>query len=285
VSGPPARSWSAARGPSLVLRRHLHVDHGHVPLCARALRRRSTASPTRRPRRAAPRTGSATRPRGAGRRPRRSPRRRTPRFPPRASRACRASRSSWRPRSPMPAPTTRSASWRTGRRRCAVSRRSSRSRRHAGRCSRGSLRIGRLLSVEFVEMVRYEGDRVAVVMAGWGTLTQVVSIRTRVPLEGRNLTRGRLPHRTCRPPRRLRRADRRARDGRRHSLGHRHADRRRGPCEGALIAASTHDERVPAETESRMGQFTELMATAIANAEARAEVAPSCRTQSGCSAR
>jgi hypothetical protein len=38
-------------------------------------------------------------------------------------------------------------------------------------------------------MVRYEGDRVAVVMAGWGTLTQAVSIRTRVPLEGRNLTR------------------------------------------------------------------------------------------------
>ena len=42
---------------------------------------------------------------------------------------------------------------------------------------------------------------------------------------------------------------------------------------GAMIAASTHDERLPADTESRIGQFTELMATAIANAEARAEVA------------
>ena len=42
---------------------------------------------------------------------------------------------------------------------------------------------------------------------------------------------------------------------------------------GAMIAASTHDAPLPPDTESRIGQFTELMATAIANAEARAEVA------------
>ena len=42
---------------------------------------------------------------------------------------------------------------------------------------------------------------------------------------------------------------------------------------GAMIAASTHDASLPPDTESRIGQFTELMATAIANAEARAEVA------------
>ena len=33
---------------------------------------------------------------------------------------------------------------------------------------------------------------------------------------------------------------------------------------GAMVAASTHDERLPADTELRIGQFTELMATAIA---------------------
>jgi hypothetical protein len=38
--------------------------------------------------------------------------------------------------------------------------------------------IGRLLGVDSVEMVRYDGDRVAVVMAGWATLTQAVSIGT-----------------------------------------------------------------------------------------------------------
>jgi signal transduction histidine kinase len=42
---------------------------------------------------------------------------------------------------------------------------------------------------------------------------------------------------------------------------------------GAMLAASAHDDALPADTESRIGQFTELMATAIANAEARTEVA------------
>jgi signal transduction histidine kinase len=39
---------------------------------------------------------------------------------------------------------------------------------------------------------------------------------------------------------------------------------------GAIVAASTHEEPLPPETESRLGEFTELMATAIANTESRA---------------
>jgi PAS domain S-box-containing protein len=39
---------------------------------------------------------------------------------------------------------------------------------------------------------------------------------------------------------------------------------------GAIVAGSTHDEPLPPETESRLGEFTELMATAIANTESRA---------------
>ncbi|MEA2293545.1 MAG: hypothetical protein QOE86_1184 [Solirubrobacteraceae bacterium] len=39
---------------------------------------------------------------------------------------------------------------------------------------------------------------------------------------------------------------------------------------GAIVAGSTHDEQLPPETESRLGEFTELMATAIANTESRA---------------
>jgi signal transduction histidine kinase len=39
-----------------------------------------------------------------------------------------------------------------------------------------------------------------------------------------------------------------------------------------MFAGTTRDKLLPAETESRLGQFTELMETAIANAEARAEV-------------
>ncbi|MFL5840587.1 MAG: GAF domain-containing protein, partial [Thermoleophilaceae bacterium] len=40
---------------------------------------------------------------------------------------------------------------------------------------------------------------------------------------------------------------------------------------GAIATATTRDERLPPETESRLGQFTELMATAIANIESHAK--------------
>jgi signal transduction histidine kinase len=39
---------------------------------------------------------------------------------------------------------------------------------------------------------------------------------------------------------------------------------------GAMTAGTSHDEPLPPETESRLGQFTELMATAIANTESHA---------------
>ncbi|HEX9379227.1 MAG TPA: GAF domain-containing protein, partial [Gaiellaceae bacterium] len=41
---------------------------------------------------------------------------------------------------------------------------------------------------------------------------------------------------------------------------------------GVMTTSSTNDEALPPDTESRLAQFTELMATAIANAEAHAEV-------------
>jgi signal transduction histidine kinase len=41
---------------------------------------------------------------------------------------------------------------------------------------------------------------------------------------------------------------------------------------GTMIAVTNQREPLPADTESRIGEFTELVATAIANAEARAEM-------------
>ena len=41
---------------------------------------------------------------------------------------------------------------------------------------------------------------------------------------------------------------------------------------GAISAGTTRDEPLPPETEARLGQFTDLMATAVANTESRAEV-------------
>jgi signal transduction histidine kinase len=44
---------------------------------------------------------------------------------------------------------------------------------------------------------------------------------------------------------------------------------------GAMAACATLDQPLPADTEARLASFTELVATAIANAEARTEVAAS----------
>ena len=44
---------------------------------------------------------------------------------------------------------------------------------------------------------------------------------------------------------------------------------------GIVVAASTHDEPMPDDAETRLGSFTELVSTAIANAEARAALTAS----------
>jgi PAS domain S-box-containing protein len=136
--------------------------------------------------------------------------------------------------------------------------------------------MGRLLAVDSVHMVRYEEDGVAAVVAGWGTLTQAVPIGTRVPLGGRNVTS--VVFRTERAARVDDYGDSSGpiaehvtAGGVRSAVGTPIVVE--GGLWGAMVAASTDDERLPADTELRLGQFTELMATAIANAEARAEVA------------
>jgi PAS domain S-box-containing protein len=136
--------------------------------------------------------------------------------------------------------------------------------------------IGRLLGVDSIEMVRYEQERFAVVMAGWGTIAVPLPSGTRVPLEGRNVTS--LIFRTGRA---ARLDDHRGSSGeiadRVTAAGVRSAVGTpifvEGRLWGAMIAASIHELVLPPGTESRIAQFTELMATAIANAEARAEVA------------
>jgi PAS domain S-box-containing protein len=136
--------------------------------------------------------------------------------------------------------------------------------------------VGRLLAVGSIEMVRYDSDRTAAVVAGWGPAEPVRPTGTRLPLGGRNVTS--LVFRTGRAARM---------DDYGHSSGAIAESVTAGGVRaavgtpiltggrlwGAMIAASTLDVPIPPDTEERLGQFTELMATAIANAEARAEVA------------
>jgi signal transduction histidine kinase len=135
--------------------------------------------------------------------------------------------------------------------------------------------IGRLLAVDAIQMVRYEDDRVAAVVGGWGTPAPAVPIGTRMPLGGRNVTS--LVFQTGRA---ARLDDYRDWNGpiaeRVTAGGVRSAVATpifvEGRLWGAMMAASTHDDSLPPDTEARIAQFTELMATAIANAEARAQV-------------
>jgi signal transduction histidine kinase/CHASE3 domain sensor protein len=133
--------------------------------------------------------------------------------------------------------------------------------------------IGQLLGTEEIRMLRYEDDRSAVVVASWGQSKGVMPIGSRLRLEDES-TASRV-FRTGQPAR----IDDYAR------VSGRTADKARSAAIrsvvatpilvedrlwGAMTAGTTHDEPLPPDTEFRLGQFTELMATAIANTESHA---------------
>jgi signal transduction histidine kinase len=135
--------------------------------------------------------------------------------------------------------------------------------------------IGQLFGTGDIRMVRYEADSYAVVVAGTGARPELFPVGLRIPLGGDNATS--LVFRTGRPARI---------DDYRQASGP-IADAVRpggvrsivgapivvgGRLWGAMIVVMLGDEILPPDTESRLEQFTELIATAIANAEARAEV-------------
>jgi signal transduction histidine kinase len=139
--------------------------------------------------------------------------------------------------------------------------------------------VGGLLSVEDATMLRYADDRNATVVASWGSrdARERVEAGTRRNLGGSNITT--LVHRTGLPARI---------DDYTQATGP-IADnvRELGLCsavgapievEGRLwgvIVVGQGTAPLPAATESRLAKFTELIATAIANIQARADLAAS----------
>jgi signal transduction histidine kinase len=133
---------------------------------------------------------------------------------------------------------------------------------------------GRLLPADLTLIGRFEDGLVSGV-AGWSMSGEDVPIRSKVSLGGRNVTD--IVYHTGRPARLDTYAD---------ASGAVGADARgrgigsavgapiivEGLLWGVMIAASTHGEPLPRSTEERLADFTELVATAIANAEARAEL-------------
>jgi signal transduction histidine kinase len=106
-----------------------------------------------------------------------------------------------------------------------------------------------LLGVEVTTMVRFEQDGTATVVAHSGQRHPAFSVGTRVPLKGENI------------------------------LGIRFAVESPivvdGRVWGSMAAASRKGRPLPAGAESRIGEFTELVATAIANIQARSDLAGS----------
>jgi signal transduction histidine kinase/uncharacterized protein YoaH (UPF0181 family) len=132
--------------------------------------------------------------------------------------------------------------------------------------------VGQLLDVDSAHMARYDGDSV-VGVASWGT-GAVVAGGTRTSLEGESVTAR--VFRTGRPER-VEGYDGLPGEGAAvgREMGLRSSvaapivvDQR---LWGVMIASTTHEEPLPADTEARILAFTELVATAISNTEARAE--------------
>jgi PAS domain S-box-containing protein len=136
---------------------------------------------------------------------------------------------------------------------------------------------GRLLGVGVAMLVRYEDDGTATVVAAWGE-DGVTPVGTRLPVEGENLVT-----RVRRTGRSARIGDYEKATGAIATLARRAGIRSAvgapivagGRLWGAMLAMSRAVEPLPRETMERIGEFAELVAAAISNAEARSELAAS----------
>ena len=147
--------------------------------------------------------------------------------------------------------------------------------------------VGRLLPVDSADMTRCEPDGDATFVAAWGTAAAVFPVGSRWALGGKNLST--LVARTGRPARIESYADASGPiDAALHGTGIRSAVGTpihvEGRLWGVMSAASSREEPLPADTETRLTQFTELLATAVANAESRGRDRPAGRGAGGVAA-
>ena len=135
--------------------------------------------------------------------------------------------------------------------------------------------IGHLFGLEEIRLVRYDEDRTAVVVASSGPTDDFFPVGSRVSEDADSAS-----SRVLRTGEPVRIDDYGTKSGTIaeavRSMGIRVVVATpisvEGRLWGAISAGTTRDEPLPPETEARLGQFTELMATAVANTESRAEV-------------
>ncbi len=134
---------------------------------------------------------------------------------------------------------------------------------------------GRLLGAHHATMSRYDPDGTGSVVASWSETGAAFPVGTRLPLGGRNAHT--LVFQTHRP---ARISDYAAASGPPGKAAREFGFRAsvsvpvvvEGGLWGVLVVEYTRDEPMPPDTEARLTGFTELAATAIANAQARVEL-------------
>jgi GAF domain-containing protein len=133
--------------------------------------------------------------------------------------------------------------------------------------------VARLLSADLANVIRYESDETVTLVASAGDLFPVGS---RWPLAGQSNLATLVSETGC-PARIDNYADATGplaedirEEGIRSAVGTPIIVE--GRLWGLITAGSSQEQPLPPDTEARLGSFTELVATAIANAEARAEV-------------
>ena len=138
--------------------------------------------------------------------------------------------------------------------------------------------VGLLSGGDFARMERYETDGSVTGIAGWSRDVGRLVVGTRITLEGMSIAA--LVRQSGRPVRIDSFADASGpfaqearRLGIRSSVGCPIVVA--GRLWGVIAASSRGEEPFPPDTESQIADFTELVATAIANAESRAELAAS----------
>ena len=136
--------------------------------------------------------------------------------------------------------------------------------------------VGRLFGTDLAGMIEYEADGTVTAVATWAAVGEHPEVRGRWSLGGDRLAT--TISTTGRPAREDDWADVagpiaafvREQLGIDSSVGSPVVVE--GSVWGALFVHSTHGEPLPADTEGRLTDFTELLATAVSNSEARAEV-------------
>jgi signal transduction histidine kinase len=134
---------------------------------------------------------------------------------------------------------------------------------------------GQLLAADQTTLSRYESDGTVTVVAGWSTINNALPVGARLKLGGKNLTT--LIWQTRRPAR----IDSYADGSGALAAAIRDARVRSGVGTpiivqdrlwGVMDASSTGEQPLGSGTEARLASFTELVATAIANAESRSDL-------------